>query len=137
MGSTRTTCCIYAISKTLFRAALECPRTSGACLLTYLSDVVGVHHRVPGSQHAAQGVTDDGHLIDVEGIKEAARAGGKLLEAELVILGLAGLAEADLVNGNDPVPVSCQLLDCFSPCRATEVLAAKKSEKEKRKKNKS
>lgn len=69
-------------------------------------------------------MTDDGHLIDVEGIEKAARAGSELLEAELIVLGLARLAEANLVNGNDAVPMSCELVDCCFPCWATEVLAA-------------
>lgn len=91
----------------------------------YLSDVVWVHHGVSSTQHTAQRVTNDGHLVDVEGIEETARAGGELLEAELVGLGLARLAEANLVNGNDTVPMSRQLVDGFSPRRATEVLAAR------------
>ena len=90
----------------------------------HLGDVARVHHGVSGSQHTAQGVADDGHLVDVEGIEEAARAVGELLEAELIVLGLARLAEANLVDGNDAVPMSYQLVDGFSPRRATEVLAA-------------
>lgn len=70
-------------------------------------------------------MTDYGHVVNVESIEEAARAGGELLEAELVVLGLAGLAEANLVNGNDAVAVGCQLVDGCSPRRATEVLAAR------------
>lgn len=93
--------------------------------MAYLSDVAWVHHGVPGGQHTSQRVADDGHLVDVEGIEETACAGGELLKAELIVLWLAGLAEANLVNGNDTVAMGCQLVDGFPPRRATEVLAAR------------
>jgi hypothetical protein len=70
-------------------------------------------------------MTDDNRVLHAKTGQKRMRIRGQLLEAILVMLGLRGLAEPDLVGRDNPVTSRGERTDCFFPgCRA-EILAMK------------
>lgn len=86
-------------------------------------DGLGVLQRKARAEHAAERVADQGDVADAQRVEQAARVEGQLVEAELVVVGLGALAEADLVGRNDAVSRAGEGDDGAVPRRAAEVLA--------------
>src|SRR5205823_3570581 len=63
-------------------------------------DLTGVLQRIPDGEHAARGMPEQRDAADREVVEQRSRVRGELLEAVLVALRLARLAEADLVRGD-------------------------------------
>lgn len=76
-----------------------------------------------GGERAAEGMANHGHLVDVEGVEEAARVPGELSESELIVIRLTALAEANLIRGDNAVTFVRQCADGRLPSGAAEVLS--------------
>ncbi len=83
----------------------------------------GIHQRISHGQHATGGMTHHAGARDIELPQERGCVGGQLLEAVLVVRGLGGGTEADLVGHDDAVARAAQRVDLAVPRRAAEVLA--------------
>lgn len=67
-------------------------------------------------------------LTDAERGQQGVRIRGQLLEAELVLLGLAGFAEADLVRCNHTVAGATQDIDGLLPGAGAEILSVQQDD---------
>ena len=86
---------------------------------------VGIHEREAACQHAAHGVAHNGERGHVESVKNVFRVCGQLLQTELICFRFVGLAEADLIGKNDPVPLPEHDARSRFPCDAAKILAMK------------
>ena len=88
-----------------------------------LLGLLGVHQRVTGGEHATGGMAEQRGLLNAKFFQQLMGVEGQLLEAVLVVVGLAGAAETDLVRCDHPITGVAQGLDGAFPGGAAKVLA--------------
>ena len=88
-----------------------------------LFGLLGVHQRIACGEHAAGGMADHRGLLNAELFQQLMGVGRQLLEAVLVVVGLAGGAKTNLVRGDDAVTGVTERLDRTLPGSAAKILA--------------